>query len=284
MTMQTTHQNPSPSAANDALPGEGLDVTKMPGHWVLARLGKRVLRPGGMELTRWLIDTLAIKQEDRVVEFAPGMGRTARLVLERQPRAYTGVERDADAARGVQRWLATDRDDRQVVTGQAEDTQLPDASASVVYGEAMLTMQPETRRRHIIAEAFRLLEPGGRYGIHELALDQIDPNDTDKTEAIRKQITAAIHHQAHPMRVEDWTAMLEAAGFQVEQRYTLPMALLEPRRLIRDEGLIGALRFAGRLLTRGPERRRVLEMRRTFRALRPHLAAVGLVARKPSHA
>ena len=29
-------------------PGEGLQTAKMPGHWVLARLGKRVLRPGGM--------------------------------------------------------------------------------------------------------------------------------------------------------------------------------------------------------------------------------------------
>ena len=31
---------------------EELDTTKMPGHWLLARLGKRVLRPGGRELTR----------------------------------------------------------------------------------------------------------------------------------------------------------------------------------------------------------------------------------------
>ena len=40
-------------------PGEGLKTEKMPGHWVLARLGKRVLRPGGMELTKgeeWLAD------------------------------------------------------------------------------------------------------------------------------------------------------------------------------------------------------------------------------------
>jgi len=284
MTTDTTAQQPSRPASTAALPGAGLDVNKMPGHWVLARLGKRVLRPGGMELTRWLVETLDIGSTDRVVEFAPGMGRTAELVLQRQPRHYTAVERDADAARIVQRWLATERDDRRVITGQAQETGLPDACASVVYGEAMLTMQPETRRRQIIAEAFRLLEPGGRYGIHELALDRIDPDDAEKTQAIRKRITSAIHHQAHPMRVEDWTAMLEAAGFTVEHRLTVPMALLEPRRLIRDEGLLGALRFAGRLLTRGPERRRVLEMKRTFRSLRPHLAAVGLVACKPSDA
>lgn len=28
----------------------------MPGHWLLARLGKRVLRPGGRELTEQLLD------------------------------------------------------------------------------------------------------------------------------------------------------------------------------------------------------------------------------------
>jgi len=84
------------------------------------------------------------------------------------------------------------------------------------------------------------------------------------------------------MRIEDWAAMLEEAGFRVEQQRKAPMALLEPVRLIRDEGFGGALRFAGRLATHRPERRRVFEMRRTFRSLRPHLTAVGLVARKPN--
>ena len=27
----------------------------MPGHWILAKLGKRVLRPGGLELTEHLL-------------------------------------------------------------------------------------------------------------------------------------------------------------------------------------------------------------------------------------
>jgi len=36
------------SAQSLDLPGSDLDVAKMPGHWLLARLGKRVLRPGGL--------------------------------------------------------------------------------------------------------------------------------------------------------------------------------------------------------------------------------------------
>ena len=34
------------------------------GHWVLAAMGKRVLRPGGKELTEKLIDSLNIASSD----------------------------------------------------------------------------------------------------------------------------------------------------------------------------------------------------------------------------
>ena len=35
-------------------------VEKMPGHWLLAKMGKRVLRPGGLELTERLLSELAV--------------------------------------------------------------------------------------------------------------------------------------------------------------------------------------------------------------------------------
>ncbi|MEO9147676.1 MAG: hypothetical protein ABI237_19170 [Ginsengibacter sp.] len=42
------------------------------GHWLLSKMGKRVLRPGGKELTLRMLKELSITQEDRVMEFAPG--------------------------------------------------------------------------------------------------------------------------------------------------------------------------------------------------------------------
>ena len=86
-----------------SLPGEGLKTQKMPGHWVLARLGKRVLRPGGMQLTRRLLEALRIQSSDNVVEFAPGMGVTARLTVVVGPASYTAIERDEAAAKIVKR-------------------------------------------------------------------------------------------------------------------------------------------------------------------------------------
>ncbi len=93
--------------SSELLPGEDLDASTMPGHWLLARLGKRVLRPGGLELTRHLVESLKIGPSDSVVEFAPGLGVTARLTLARRPSSYTAVERDQTAADRL-RHLLTD--------------------------------------------------------------------------------------------------------------------------------------------------------------------------------
>src|SRR6185295_15971638 len=96
-------------------PGEGLKTEKMPGHWVLARLGKRVLRPGGMQLTRRMLNALQIQPTDDVIEFAPGLGVTARLTLKLEPKSYTAVERDQGAAKLVAGYLKGTR--QQCVLG-----------------------------------------------------------------------------------------------------------------------------------------------------------------------
>jgi phospholipid N-methyltransferase len=141
------------------LPGAGQHLEKMQGHWVLARAGKRVLRPGGLALTRRMIDALSISVDDRVVEFAPGMGVTARMVLRKKPSQYWGVERDPAAAARLESLLP--RGTAQIVGAQAEHSGLPNACASVAYGEAMLSMQTLEQKKRILSEARRLLALGG---------------------------------------------------------------------------------------------------------------------------
>lgn len=264
------------------LPGEKLKASKMPGHWLLARLGKKVLRPGGLELTKRLLRALRLSERDDVVEFAPGLGVTARMSLQANPASYTAVERDAAAAHQVHRWLDQDAGSgkRQVITGMAQKTGLPGEHAHVVYGEAMLSMQAEPAKREIIQEAYRLLKPGGRYGIHELCLEP-DALPAEEKEVICQEITQAIHHRALPLTGAEWEELLQSEGFEVEYRSTAPMALLEPGRLIKDEGLFGASRFLWRLFWDREARERVVAMRKTFRRHQKRMAAICLVAHKP---
>lgn len=256
---------------------ENLKTEKMPGHWVLARLGKRVLRPGGMELTRRLVKTLRISPRDNVVEFAPGMGITAQLTLQASPASYTAVERDEVAATIVRGYLKGDN--RKCIVGTATDTGLPSESADVVYGEAMLTMQPAETKRKIIHEASRLLKKNGRYGIHEMCLLARDMSD-ETTKRIERELTGVVHHGVRPLTVSEWRSLIESEGFAIQSVDEAPMSLLEPGRLIRDEGVFGALRFFSNVLRDSEARARVLAMRSAFRRNRKHLGAVAITAIK----
>ena len=257
--------------------GAGLKTKKMPGHWVLARLGKRVLRPGGMELTRRMLKALQISATDDVVEFAPGMGITAQLTLRASPASYTAVERDEAAATIVRRYLKGDR--QNCIIGSATDTGLPSESATVVYGEAMLTMQPAETKSQIIREAHRLLEKNGRYGIHEMCLLAEDMSDETRKKTER-DLTGVVHHGVRPLTISEWRSLLESEGFTIQSVDRASMSLLEPGRLIRDEGVFGALRFLSNLLRDSEARERVLEMRSVFRRNRKQLGALAITAIK----
>lgn len=260
------------------LPGSDLDVSRMPGHWLLARLGKRVLRPGGLELTKSLLKSLSIDSSDDVVEFAPGLGATGRLILERQPRPYIGVERDAKAVRWTSGHLAP-QPNASLVLGAADETTLPANSASVVIGEAMLSMNTQEHKQRIAAEAFRILRPGGRYGIHELCVIPDDISPEHKRE-LDRSLSSVIHVGARPLPAHEWSALLEGAGFRVVQIGYAPMHLLRPRRLIQDEGLLGALQLVKNILLDGKARRRVLAMRFMFERYRENLSAIFIVVKK----
>ncbi|MFW6049931.1 MAG: class I SAM-dependent methyltransferase [Myxococcota bacterium] len=254
-----------------------LPVAKAPAHWLMARLGKRVLRPGGIETTRWLLEHATIGPEDDVVELAPGLGWTARRILASKPGSYVGVERDEEAARVAER--ACQPDGGRIVVGDAARVPLEDGSATVVIGEAMLSMQPDHKKDAIVAEARRLLRPGGRYAIHELA---VVPDDVDEAllSHIQRDLSQAIHVGVRIGTVPRWRAWLGTHGLEVEALATTPMRLLEPDRLIRDEGAIGAARFAANALRTPGALRRLRTLRATFRRHQPHLRAVALVARR----
>ncbi|MDN5770352.1 MAG: methyltransferase domain-containing protein [Microlunatus sp.] len=258
-------------------PGRGND-SAVAGHWLLARLGKRVLRPGGVELTRKLLCDAQLADAD-VVEFAPGLGRTATEIIGHRPRSYRGVDADPGAVRAVQPIVAGYGG---VQLADAAQTGLAGASADVVVGEAMLTMQGEKAKDAIVAEAVRLLKPGGRYAIHELALSPDDLSDSVKTD-VRQALARSIKVNARPLTTAEWRHRLAQHGLVVDRVQTAPMALLQPRRLLVDEGVLGTLRFVRNLLTRPGARRRVWAMRSTFGQYRDHLLAVAVVAHKPTH-
>jgi SAM-dependent methyltransferase len=228
-----------------------------------------------------MLDALAISPKDRVVEFAPGLGVTARMVLRFHPSAYCAVEREPAAAEYLRKHL--DGSDARIVLAEAERSGLPEASATVVYGEAMLSMQTLEQKNRIIAEARRLLASGGRYAIHEICFLPDEISD-DVRHEIRAALAKEIHVGVQPLTRSEWAKLFEQHGLKVIWSREMPMHLLEPRRVVEDEGFGGALRFAVNIVKDPMLRQRIMAMRQVFRRYGEHLGAIALVGqRKPEN-
>ena len=264
--------------SNDAtIPGQAVPVDRMPGHWVLARLGKRVLRPGGRELTDRLLGFSTFGPSDDVVELAPGLGSTTELVLARIHRPTSGwIASSLGGDAAVAHVVAGPG--RSVIQASAADTGLDDDSADVVFGEAYLTMQPDDRKAEIIEGSARVVRPGGRLGLHEVALvpDNLDPATRN---AVRGDLTGTIKVNVSPVTTAEWIELLEGAGFEVRDRFTAHCCTSwQPRRLLADEGVRGTARFVGNVLRQPAARKRVLAMRSAMGRNACHLQACVLVA------
>ncbi len=256
-----------------------LDFEKAPAYSVLFHLGKKSMRPGGVGLTQRMLHELKIAAHDEVIELAPGRGLTTKMVLDLNPRSYIAVERDPISQQSVQEILNT-REQGQCVVGTAQATGLPDESATVVFGEAMLTMQSNENKLQIAREVFRLLKPGGRYGIHETCL-QNTPGTQEKKSEIEKALREALRVGARPLFVHEWQELLADAGFAVQNVAEASMSLLSPKRLIQDEGLFGALLFISKVVRSAGAPRRLKKIRGTFARYAHYMNAAILIAEKP---
>ncbi|MFZ1381317.1 MAG: methyltransferase domain-containing protein [Scrofimicrobium sp.] len=241
-------------------------------------MGKKVLRPGGVELTNRILEEAAPSSADSIVEFGPGVGKTAQILLAVGPQRYWGVDiRDTDDNQLLD--VLAGHPNAVLVNADARSTGLSDGCATLVVGEAMRTMQSDQHKLEIMKEAFRILAPGGRYAIHEMGFRPDTPVATSK--AVEKALSRTIKVGARPLTLEGWTALLEEAGFEVRYSTTNKMALLEVRRMISDEGIVGFAKIVKNVAGNSAARERVLKMRKTFKANQEYLCAVGIVAMKP---
>ena len=259
----------------------GPEAGRMQGHWLLAKLGKRILRPGGRALTAKLLEQAKPAGDDDIVELGPGVGATAEVLLRANPRSYRGVDPNPEGRDAVKNILKK-HPRADYVVADARDTGLDDALAALVVGEAMLTIQDDAGKNAIVAEAARLLRPGGRYAIHEMAWL---PDHTDEErETARRELSRVIKVGARPLTLEGWTELLATHGLEAEWHDRAPLHLLEPRRIVSDEGLWGALRFWNNARRLPGASDRLKAMRQGFQLQGKLMGGIVILARKPGAA
>lgn len=128
--------------------------------------------PGGLTLTRQLFDRVELAAGQRLVDVASGRGTSALLAAAEYGAVVEGVDLSAAnvalATGAAASAGLTDRADFH--RGDAENIPLPDRCADVVLCECALCTFPD--KPTAIAEMARLLVPGGRIGITDVAADR----------------------------------------------------------------------------------------------------------------
>ncbi|HMN33062.1 MAG: methyltransferase domain-containing protein [Chitinophagaceae bacterium] len=253
------------------------NLEKAQGHWILARMGKKVLRPGGKELTLKLINSLQISPNDEVVEFAPGIGYTASIVLKLNPLSYIGIDADTDVVKNLSEKFSKSNCTFQL--SNAAKTPLASNSKDKIYGEAMLTMQADHRKAEIIREAHRVLKKGGLYAIHELGLVPDELSDDMKSN-IQRDLALSIKVNARPLTQQEWIKLIENEGFEIKKIETNQMRLLDASRMIDDEGFFNTLKIGYNIFKNSIATKRVMEMRSVFKKYQKQMNAIVIVAQK----
>jgi SAM-dependent methyltransferase len=262
-------------------PWEGKTIASLPGYWFLGKMGKRVLRPGGIALSRAMLAALAITKDDDVVEYAPGLGSTATIALEHRPKSYLGIEKDAVAASSLTTIVARYGSYRVEAADATVYDDLPSGSASVIYGESMLTIHNEAAKRKLLERVYKTLRPGGRFAFQELSLIEAAASPEAAADFLR-ELMAAVRHPAWPLSVDQWRTLVYEIGFEIVEELRAPVRLLEVERLREDEGDVGAITFLSNVLEDDEAIKRFLAIRSFFRSHSDEVCGYCLVCRKPA--
>lgn len=246
-------------------------MAKKVGHLFLAELGKKRLRPGGIEATNWLMEQGQFTAEKKVLEVACNMGTTLIEVAQEYQCQITGVDIDHEALEKAQQNInhAGLQKIVKVQTGNALKLPFEDNTFDIVINEAMLTMLDDRSKHKALNEYYRVLKPGGKLLTHDISL----------TDHVESQLSQTIKMKVAPLTVEDWLTHYQSVGFKKTDQRTGKMSLMSPIGLIRDEGFIGAVRIIKNGL-KTENRKQFLSMSRFFRHQQKNLRYIVNCAEK----
>ncbi|MFE9259024.1 class I SAM-dependent methyltransferase [Streptomyces sp. NPDC006879] len=140
------------------------------GDVVCALLGDSY-HPGGGRLTRRLVDSLAVRPGERVLDVACGRGSTALLLAGEYGVRAHGIDysvENAAVARAAAQGLGLAQR-AAFASADAERLPYPDAAFDVVVCECALCTFPDKVRA--VAEFARVLRPGGRLGLADVTVE-----------------------------------------------------------------------------------------------------------------
>ncbi len=241
----------------------------------MAAAGKKILRPGGKAATVQLFQWADFQPGDTVLELAASFGYSAIALAQRYGVRVVGIEKNPESVARAQANIQAAGLEGQVQVVEGDIFRLDQIPGQFDYvlAEAILTMQSIPAKAKILQGIHDRLKPGGKFLSQELLA-------ADREEEIHQALAAILRANSTPLSEAHWLEICQTAGLEVVNRQVGTMGLLNPGRIIQDEGLPDALKFFWNLLTQPQVRDRLLAMRRVFQQYRRELGYIILSAQR----
>ena len=183
-----------------------------------AATGGANLHPMGQSGTSALLSALDLEAEQRVLEVGCGTAVTLVEVAARTAVRLNGLEPSAMMRRVARRRLRLTGLAEQVGLYAGDGRMLPFAAATYqrVYTESVLGFQKAGDATAMLAQIFRVLQPGGFYVANEaIWKPEVTAAQTAAIYAACMADFGLCQASPQPWSLADWLALMEGVGFAI---------------------------------------------------------------------
>jgi len=222
-------------------------------------IGIKVLHPGGYYATDKLCTISNLNKDSKVLDLACGTGTTSFHIHQKYLCGITGIDISEDLINIANEELAQTRfqDKVRFEVADALNLSFPDNSFDVIIAQAFFILIDDKEKA--ISEIYRVLKPDGYFGSLELSWFN-KPPQVAYNELMEKTCRDFI---PRVVLFEDWESFFKSMKLTHIQTYKYPMrgGML---KMIKTEGITNFIRIILRLMTNSANRKRMMNVQRTF--------------------
>ncbi|MBZ0135744.1 MAG: methyltransferase domain-containing protein [Planctomycetes bacterium] len=194
----------------------------------LAFLGKTELKPGGSYATGAAIRMADLTSGEHVLVVGPHAANTALFVsMTTQTTTEALVKEESEKVTESDPALKRRSTAR---IGRIEEMPFDKEHFDAALIEATLSYQSPDQQLSTLREVFRVLKPGGRIALHELAWRQPPTPD------VERKLADVWQGAVYPGVARAWWDLLEAAGFEDVKNELAVVSYFTRQGLTADEG------------------------------------------------
>lgn len=244
------------------------------GHIFLKRMGKNVLRPGGIEGTKFLFNNYDMTKKQKFLEAACNKGVNLMKLCMKYPHIdFYGVDIDKSAIEEAEENFSKKGiNNCRFFHSSASNLSFEDESIDVILTEAMFTMVSYDNKVKILKEYYRILKRGGILLTHDIIFKKVD-------KMIKKDMSEVVNANLFPEEINSFKSKFKDSGFCFKGEKVGELTVLSFKGLIKDEGFFNALKVVKNGL-KSENRNRFLNMMKVFSKHKNNLKYIALIHEK----